>query len=210
MLKLFTTNVGSHMWQMNHEKSDSDLHSVFMMDSKDFMLGKKKKGKFTQKDSVDTTCTELNQTINQLLKGNVNYLWAVMSPIFVEEYKSALRELREIVSSNLAKNCFHSINGLAKHNIYHFVTKGDRYSDKYKKKLNVIGRSLKFGIGILTWGKCLFEKVDIKSEEELWSLKDRLNASYNNSALPDKPDPEPFEKYLIKWRLYKMKLDEII
>lgn len=208
--ELFSTNVGSHMWKMNHENSDIDVCTVYLQDSKEFILGNRPKGKQTQEGDYDYTYYELGLFIKNLIKGNVNYLWGIMSPIVIGKYKSAFEELRQIVSTNLAKNCYHSVNGLAKHNIYHFINGGDKYSAKYKKKLNVIGRTLKFGINILTWGKCMFEKVNIENDEELYVLKESLNKAYMYSSLPETPNPEPFEKYLIKWRIHKMKLDGLI
>ena len=209
-LELFRTNVGSHMWKMNRPDSDVDMCVVYMMNSKDNLLGKHIRGKQTQEGEIDTVYYELGHMINHLIKGNVNFIWAVMSPIKIQEYKSSLRELREIVMTNLSKNCFNSINGLTKHNIHHFIDKGDRYSKLYQKKLNVIGRTLKFGINLLTWERCLFDKSDIKTDDELWDLKNKLNEAYKNSSLPEKTEREPFEKYLIKWRLHKMKEDGII
>lgn len=220
MFELFTTIIGSHIWNMQREDSDVDYATVYLADSKDVLLGKKIKGKQKQDEEKDITYYELGHFISNLVKGNVNFIWAVMSPLVVGEYKSALRELREITSTNLSKNCFYSINGLAKHNIHHFITGERQWNTQsreidpnsliYKKKLNVIGRTLKFGINLLTWEKCMFEKVDIKKEEELWDLKNKLNEAFKNSSLPEKPDKEPFEKYLIKWRLYKLKKDGLI
>lgn len=245
MFELFTTIVGSHMWNMQRPDFDVDYNTVYLENSRDILLGKKISGKQTQEGIYDTTYFELGHFIHNLIKGNVNFIWAVMSPLVERKHKTALEELKEITAKNLAKNCFFSIDGLAKHNIYHFITGNknnisdlhedlelgyinkkqydkkikewksnsreiDRKSLLYKKKLNVIGRTLKFGVNLLTWGKCLFEKVDIKTEEELWELKNNLNHAFLNSVLPEKPDPEPFEKYLVKWRLYKMKKDELI
>lgn len=220
MFELFTTIVGSHMWSMERSDSDIDYATIYMQNSKDTLLGKHVRGKQTQEENLDTTYYELGHFVSNLLKGNCNFLWAVMSPIIEKEHKTALRELREITSTNLAKNCFYSINGLAKHNIYHFISavkhdkapvrEIDRESVLYKKKLNVIGRTLKFGINLLTWGKCMFQKVDIKTEEELGELKSKLNEAYKNSMLPEKPDKEPFEKFVIKYRVYKMKKEGLI
>ena len=202
MLELFRTNIGSHMWKMNHEGSDEDIGIVYMMDSRDLLLGKYPKGK-QQHDvnNQDLVYYELSTVIEQLLKGNVNFLWLTMSPVIVSEYRNALKELREVVATNLSKQSYHSIAGIAKHNIYHFIQKGDRDSAIYKKKLNLIGRTLKFGINLLTWGKCMYQKVDIQNEAELLELKTQLDQSYQSSTLPETPDPKPFEQYLIRWRL---------
>lgn len=220
MFELFTTVIGSHMWDMERPDSDTDYGTVYMIDSREVLLGKNIRGKQIRQGYDDITYYELVHFIGNLMKMNCNYLWAVMSPLIVKEHRTALRELREIVSTNLAKCSYYSIDGLSRHNIYHFITgikkdkapvrEIDRESQLYKKKLNVIGRTLKFGINLLTWGKCLFQKVDIKTEEELWDLKNKLNEAYKNSPMPEKPDPKPFEDYLVKWRLYKMKKDELI
>jgi len=224
------------MWGMEKPTSDLDINEVYIMDSRDFLLqqtrrNREYKGKETyngvERESDVQSC-DLGNCVREVLKGNVNYLWAVTSPIVVNEYRSVLRELREIAIKTIAKNCFHSINGMAEHNIYHFITgtgsrtgkvrKGekaptreiDRNSLIYKKKLNTIGRSLKFGINVFVWGKPMFEKVEITKEEELWDLKNKLNEAYTHTFLPEKPDPVPFEKFLIKWRLKKMGMDDII
>ena len=210
ILELFRTNIGSHMWGMEHPKSDIDMAVVYAMDSRDWIIGKKPRGKQVQDGMEDTTFYELDVFITHLLKGNCNYLWAIMSPIMFSKYKSAFVELRQIVATNIAKNCYYSIDGMSRHNIYHFIECGDRYSLKYKKKLNLIGRTLKFGINALLWGKYMFQKTDIKSEEELYDLKIALNNAFLNSTLPEKPDPKPFHDYLVKWRLIKMKLDGLI
>jgi len=219
-LKLFTTIVGSHMWGMERSDSDIDYATIYVANSKDILLNKQIRGKQIQNDKVDETYYELGHFISNLLKGNVNFLWAVMSPLVENEYKTSLRELREITSINIAKNCFYSINGLAKHNIYHFITGTKKWTSKnreidresllYKKKLNVIGRTLKFGINLLTWEKCLFEKVNIETEDELWELKNQLTEAYKNSMLKEEPDKKSFETYVIKWRLHKMKKEGLI
>jgi len=210
-LELFKTNIGSHIWKMNHKDSDEDISIVYAMNSRDFLLGKKIKGKqLYDVNGQDIVYYEIENVIEQLLKGNVNYIWSVMSPIIIKEYHSALKQLRQIVSANLSKSTYNSISGIVKHNIYHFIKNGDKNSQQYQKKLNFIGRSIKFGINLLTWGKCMFQKVDIKSEKELWELKNQLDIAYKNSNLPDKPNPKPFEEYLIKFRLYKLQKDNFI
>lgn len=211
MLELFKTCIGSHMWKMNHDYSDKDVAIIYIADTRDILLGKKIKGKqkYIEESDMDITYYEIGHVIRYLIKGNVNFIWAVMSPIIFNEYKSTLRQLREIVATQISKNIFHSINGLAQHNIYHFIQ--DKEKDGiYYKKLNVIARTLKFGINALIWGKYMFEKTSITTEDELYKLKEQLNNAYNTSTLPEKPNREMYERYLIKWRLFKMKLEELI
>ena len=206
-LILFETEVGSTIWKMNNEKSDLDIASCYLMNSKEMLIGKKKKGKQIQKGIIDKTLYELGMVIPQLIKGNVNYIWMITSPIVIFEKYNALKELRQIVIENLSKKTYHSINGLATHNIHHFIDGGDRESYKYRKKLNVIGRTLKFGINLLTWKKIMYEKVDIKDDNELIELKYKLDEALANSILPEEPNEKPFHDYLIKYRLKKIKMD---
>jgi predicted nucleotidyltransferase len=211
--ELFRTNIGSHIWKMNHEGSDIDVAVVYLMSSRELLLGKTVKGKQTVSMEFDYTYNELGNVIGHLLKGNCNYLWMVMAPLIISEYRSALSELKQIVVTNLAKNCYHSINGLSTHNLKHFIEQGDKKSPMYKKKLNIIGRTLKFGINLLTWNKFIFEPYNYdgpKPEYELWHLKSKLQDAYKDSNLPEKPNTEPFEEYSLKWRIYKLKKDGYI
>jgi len=253
ILELFSTEVGSRMWRMEHEHSDFDRNVVYVTDSREFLLGERMQGKQVQnkEENTDYTYYEIGMLIRGLMSGNVNYLWTVMSPICLEQYRTSFTELRDVVSTNLSKDYYRSISGFASHNMYHFITgetkskeikeiqekqktgplvlgeqfklveehvkrqqkatrEIDRESLLFKKKLNVIGRTLKFGINLLLWHKAMFEKVDIKDEKELYDLKNELDKAYVNCTLPEKPNPEPFEKYLIKWRLHKLKKDGLI
>ena len=208
-LKLFSTQIGSTIWKMTHEGSDIDIGKIDIMDSRSFLLGIRVKGKHKKKDenNLDIQTQEIGHLIDYLIKGNVNAIWVVMSPIIVSQYKSALDELREIVATNYSKETYRSINGLAKHNMYHFIDNGDPESLEYKKKLGIIGRTLLFGINLLLWEKAMFKSVNIKKSSDIDDLLDRLNKALEASTLPEKPNPKPFQDYLIKYRLLKIKLD---
>lgn len=211
-IELFSTNIGSHLWKMNHDDSDIDIGEVDIMDSRSFLLGIKVKGKHKKKDEYnrDVQIQEIGHLISYLIKGNINAIWVVMSPLKVREYHGALGELREIVAKNYSKQTYHSVRGLAKHNVYHFIEHGDRESLKYKKKLGIIGRTLMFGINLLLWEKAMFNPVSIKNAEEIDELLERLSKALEQSKLPEKCNPEPFQNYLIKYRLLKLKLDNLI
>jgi len=211
-LLFFKSCLGSHIWGMNHRYSDIDVGLVYLMNSRDVLLGKRVKPKHQLKGYHDYVCYELGHVISHLLKGNVNFLWLVFSPIIMYEYKCCLTELKKIVLENLSKNFYHSINGLANHNLHHLIEGINRkeiepYSLKFKKKLNIIGRTLIFGINLFLHERCIFEKVDINSEEEIHKMWSFFQELHEKSKLPPAPNPKPFEDYLIKWRLQKMELD---
>jgi len=92
-LELFTTIIGSHIWRMNRPDSDLDLAVVYMTDSKNVLLGESLKGSQKQKGNEDIVYYEISHVISNLLKGNCNYQWAVMSPIVKSKYKTALSKL---------------------------------------------------------------------------------------------------------------------
>ncbi len=201
MNELFKVVVGSHMWKMERPDSDIDYNIIYLAPTTDILVGKTIRGKFVQEGKTDTTYYELGEVVQQLIKGNVNYIWMVSSPIVEFEHAAAKRKLYQIFTENLSCASYHSIMGMAKHNLYHFIELGDRDSDIYKKKLNVIGRTLQFGINLLLYGKVLFEKTAITKREELDTLVIRLNEAYTSSPLPEKTNEEPFLEYLLEYRL---------
>ena len=136
---------------------------------------------------------------------NVNFVWAVMSPIIKVDKSNFLQELRQIVTDNKSKQVFWSIQGMARNNIKKFIIDGEVGSRKYKKKLNVIGRTVQFGINYLLYGKFIFEPTDIKTKEELDTLMTRFSFLHGISQYPSKPDPEPFNRFLRKVRLYTLR-----
>lgn len=209
-LVLFETNIGSHIWKMQHEESDIDLAVVYVMDSKDFLLGKRIRGKQVQTAKYDYTYYEIGHFTTQLLKSNVNYIWAVMSPIIISEYNTSLRELKRIFIKNLSKNAYYSINGLANKNLNKYIKGKDSRTAKYHKKLNIVARTLKFGINILSKGKIIFQKAEVESVKEIYQLQKQLDHAFKTSKLPEAPPSNIYDNYLVKWRKIKMRKDGLI
>jgi len=208
MTELWRTLVGSHMWGMQRPDSDEDIAIITTTSTNDVFLEQIHKTKQYKEENHDITIYELGELIRGLQSGNVNYMWSVMSPCILSQTRNSLSELRQIVSENLSKNYFKAINGMATHNMYHFILHPDKLTAvEFKKKLNTIGRSLQYGINLLLYKKALFQKVDIKDKEELDKMMLNFAEVYKNSDLPEKPSPEPFERYLLKWRMYQFRQD---
>lgn len=195
---LFVTKIGSHVWGMNTKKSDTDLFQVYVVPTKDILRGKANtKSKFIHGYNTDLAVHEVGTVVEQLLKGNLNFIIGVMSPLIVKTSKEH-QELREIVSRNLAKNCYHSIRGMAMHNYKKYVESG---KDRSEERCNKILRVLKFGVELLETGKIKFKSITSGTPNAILGWLNALDGAYNSSSLPEKPNEEEYREWLLKVRL---------
>ena len=195
---LFSTIIGSHVWNMNTAMSDTDIFEAYVASTEDILRGTANtKSKFIQKDGVDTAQHEIGKIVNQLLKGNFNFIVGVMSPI-VEKNSMELYQLSCIVEKTISKNCYGSIHGMAQHNFKKYIVSG---KDTSERRCNKILRGLKFGMRIMDGRGIKFEKVENGTEEDIGKAILMLDESFNNSKLSDKPDEEPFRDWLYQVRI---------
>lgn len=222
------STVGSHMWQMNHEGSDLDLFEVFIQDTYEILAGRwKRKGKEIKCEGpsiVEKTRFEIGHVVEQLQKGNINFLWGLASPIFGYTdlfWRIEHRRLKKMVLDNLSKNYIHSITGLVRQNLAKYFGIEVKTEDDetgfaqtascklahgefmYKKKLKLMYRTLAQGYILLKKHVIEFPSVsednaNLASLERLY--KDVIEA-YEESELPEKPDSKPFDEFLVKIRL---------
>ncbi len=234
---LFRNIVGSHMWGQKHRKSDIDKFEVYIFDTRSFMLGErhdrcKKTKVIVNGMEEETDSCEIGHVIQQLKKGNVNFLWGVMSPkrdLVTTNIDPTVFDLQKIVRENLSKATIHSIRGFAIHNLKHWYgiildkavsiegkvryfikeRKSPRLNEihtKYRKILNTCARTLGFGIKLLNEGILDFEYPrGAISTGEIILLLNELETAYKESKLPDKQDPAPFEEYLLWTRFNDLK-----
>jgi len=212
---LFTTTIGSHLWSMEHANSDTDLFQVYVASTEDILKGTANlKSIFIQKDNVDTHKHEVGKVIEQLLKGNLNFLVGVVSPIvnacyaYEEpigdgsceyEMKLPLYELQKIVKENIAKNCYHSIHGLAVGNYKKYIESG---LDNTPQRCAKVLRTLAFGITLLYTGKFEFApKTGEDGAETIIRWLGGLEQAYKSSTLPEKPNEKPFREWLYNIRM---------
>jgi len=203
----FTTIFGSDIWGMRHSKSDIDLFRVYVATTEEVLKGTANiRSKFIEEGDTDIALHEIGKVIEQLLKGNMNFIIGVMSPIVVESYNPVLlHELRDIVRENISKNCYHSIHGMAMHNYKKYVESG---FDKSERRCNKILRVLKFGQRLLREGKVVFEPVVGGTSKMIEEELKNLEVAYKNSELPEKPNEEPFREWLYNLRLYELKCSD--
>jgi predicted nucleotidyltransferase len=207
MKTLFETIVGSHAWNMQRPDSDIDIFQAYQVPTKDILSGiLRQNSHFTAGEDKDESRHEIGVVIEQLLKGNFNFVVGVCSPIVNEDKYGYLKDLREIVVSNLSKNIYHSIRGLAIHNYkkYFNPTNDIIRQEILQKKANLIVRSLLLGEAILTFEEVCFHKIKDQTEEDIQYWMKALDEAYEDSKLPELPDPTKFRDYLYKLRIQEL------
>ena len=149
MMELFVTNVGSHMWQMNHPGSDVDLFVAVLAPTKSILRGEfNDQSKVEYSGPTDRQYHELGRIVDQVLRNNWNYLSGVMSPIIVKDWPR-LTELRSLATMNYSKRAYHSIKGLAEHNYQKYII---NERDDSVKRCNTIARTIIMGSKLLREG----------------------------------------------------------
>ena len=192
------TIVGSHVWKMNHKDSDTDYFIIYKIPTHKILDGSinpRSQCKIINDD--DITLHEVGHVVNMLLKGNINFIIGVLSPLVIEQTKS-FKELQQLTRQHLSKNIYHSIHGLATSNYKKFIESG---KDNTEKKRNTIARTLNFGISILEGSGPDFAPATNWSEKEIEILIESFTITYNNSKLPEKPPEKPFRNWLLKTRI---------
>lgn len=216
---LMTTNVGSHMWKMNHAQSDTDLFHIFQQPTDDILIGKPFKQSIQKSDkserpaeTVDHSYHEIGKVLNMLEAGNVNFIWGALSPIVLTEFNPI--GLRELAMESLSQECYHSINGLATHNYRKYIYDRDRQvinpkglpDWKFAKKLKVVRRTLEFGIGILQDRGVRFDPVSDCDWRLILELIEALHEARDNSPLPKKcPNVDDMDRWILEWRIRELR-----
>ncbi len=211
MQTLWSTNIGSHAWMMNRHDSDIDIFSAYIVPSKKILDGSiKGSGSHCSGSSEageeDRVYHEIGKIIDELIKGNINFLVGTLSPIILSQHKNCLNELKEIVYKHgQTKACTHSIRGLAVHNYRKYIIGSDTARDyPIIKKCNTINRTLLFGINLMNGNGFEFNPVKDQTPGDVRELIAEFDKAVSTSPLPDKTDPEPFRQYLYGIRVKEL------
>ncbi|MHB1764914.1 MAG: DNA polymerase beta superfamily protein [Gammaproteobacteria bacterium] len=201
---LFSTVVGSHMWGMNHAKSDIDYFVCYLNNTKDILLGKQSKSIFiSDKElNIDISGHELGNVINQLKAGNYNFIIGIMSPLVINQ-SEYLNMLKIATEANMSKLIYAPINGMATQNIKKYIDSG---IDTSEKRCNVISRALQFGITLFNTGKMDFKEYTNSSPEKVKELQQELKEAFETTSLPETPpNPSMFDDILLSARSARLK-----
>jgi predicted nucleotidyltransferase len=160
MKTLFISCVGSHMWGMQNEESDIDLVLIYIAPTRALLRGERISLTVRQQitarggEIYDTLGWEIGHLINQLIKGNVNAIWYVTSPLVIKP-SSIQEELSALVQANLCRQTYHSIKGMAESQIKSEEKMAKIAGKGYKTAL----RTIDFGIKLLSEGRICFAPV---------------------------------------------------
>jgi predicted nucleotidyltransferase len=206
---LFISCVGSHMWSMQNEESDIDLVMIYIAPTRTLLRGERISPTARQQitarggEIYDTLGWEIGHLINQLIKGNVNAIWYVTSPLVIKP--SNIRdELSALVHANLCRQTYHSIKGMAESQI--------KSEEKPMENPKVAGkgyrtalRTINFGIELLTEDRICFAPVlHTPGAGEVMEKMRQLDEAYETSCLPDRPDEDAFREFLLRLRMDEM------
>ena len=129
-------------------------------------------------------------------------------------------QIRKLFLSNPSKNIYKSVNGMTRHNINKYFVQEHRsgkFNPAYlpdtkennfirRKKIGQIRRLVEFGYRVLIHEKYELKPIDVQdgSNAEVLILEQwqkDLEHAFNASDLPEKPDAEPFEEFLLDLRM---------
>ena len=206
MKTLFISCVGSHMWCMQNEESDIDLVMIYIAPTRALLRGERISSTIRQQitarggEIYDTLGWEIGHLINQLIKGNVNAIWYVTSPLIIKP-SIIQEELSALVQANLCRQTYHSIKGMAESQI-----KSEEKPKIAGKGYRTALRTINFGIMLLTEGRIRFAPVlHSPGAGEVMEKMGQLEEAYEASCLPDCPTRMLFGSFCCdcEWRRWQ-------
>ncbi len=200
---LFKTIIGSHMWGMNHINSDVDYFVCFAYDTREILRNPRalQESFFVHTAREDTHYHEIGKVVEQLLKGNLNYILGVMSPktvITTEHHK----KLKELLERYPPRNAYHSIRGFAVHS---YTNALKEESPPTEHRLNKILRVLEFGITLLKTGTYEFRAVSGATPDLIKTKLKELDEAYRKSTLNERIPEDAIRDLLLEIRLENLK-----
>ncbi len=198
------------MWGMEDLSSDHDLFCCYATPSSEYLrtgnfhpTRAAKTHQIIDWQEYDFQYMEIGHLVNLLVKGNINAIWAVCSPI-VHEDNSYLHNLIEIVKNNLSRASYASINGMA-HSQLNDVIKRAAVKDPLKSKATAC-RTLVFGSNMLEGNGLKFEPATGEfTPKRIGEEFRRLEEAKENSSLLEEVNDKEFRDFL-----FGLRMDEIV
>lgn len=224
--RLWTVRVGSHAWSMNHEDSDVDLFTAYMVPTMQILEGRESYNAHVTHDpehKLDEQRHEIKLWVDRAIDGNLNYLIGAFSDHVEFEMQRSpgldpympctdtyLEEFRKLTGAALSQRCYGSIAGTVYHNLRLIERKKLTPADpSFTKRMAGIVRTAEFGVELLTTGMPVLRPVDrqeaAKADES--TLIGRLEKARDGSPLPPRC-PEQVERSFRGW-LSRLRLAEL-
>ena len=213
LIELWITEVGSAMWGMETFASDHDYVVIFANNTRNVLIGNTMvtlpaKTNITI-PGIDKPCDisamEIGHLVHLLKKGNVNAIWAVMSPIVVTgaDNNWGLQNLQNLVRKTVSSASYPSIEGMAISQC-HDAKKRAQVRDPKKSYATAL-RTLEFGTRLFDTGEIRFDPPTSKKFNEKAVVKaiHDLRRAYGDSCprLPTTVLAKPFDDYLYNLRV---------
>ena len=205
MKTLFISCVGSHMWGMQSVESDIDLVMIYIAPTRAILRGERISPTVRQQitarggEIYDTLGWEMGHLINQLIKGNVNAIWYVTSPLVIKP-SIVQEELSALVEANLCRETYHSVKGMAESQI-----KSEEKPRIAGKGYRTALRTMNVGIALLSESRiCFAPALCTPGAEEVMEKMRQLEEAYEASRLPDRSDEDAFRELLLRLRMEEM------
>ena len=203
---LFRTNVGSHMWKMNQENSDTDIFECYILPTREILKGKIPGNHFTQDEEnrIDIQRQEISKLTSEIIKSNINYIGYIFSPIVLEGVEF-LERYRNLARKVISKQVYFSIKGMALHNYKKYQKNGVDNNDE--KAWNKIVRVLRFGTFLMETGIITFSPINGSTADTFDYWMQRLDEAERTGNLqyePKKKDVENLWEFVINERIKRL------
>jgi predicted nucleotidyltransferase len=213
------TEVGSGMWGMRELSSDHDIVVIYSDNMADFMAGRgyapnmpckhgirvKCNGGCVQGEEYDFSYMEVGHLINLLKKGNINAIWATLSPIVITT-SDLHKEISAYVGEHPTKAIIPSLDGMVMSQLSDAVKRA-KVKDR-KKNIMTAMRTVQFGLNLVRSKQYIFTPVTIScNEEDVKQSLANLKFIVKDSNICDKIPAVGLEEILLKHRMQFLKED---
>ncbi|MFA5248392.1 MAG: hypothetical protein WC415_04055 [Patescibacteria group bacterium] len=211
---LQVSETGSFMWQMqnfipdDHGTSDHDLVVIYRASTKDILKGRTinptlpcKHHIMIDNQEYDFSYLEIGHFCHQLKKGNVNIIWALLSPIIIYR-KPAVTVLRDIIQQIHTSDIVASGVGMTISQLKDATKRADVRSPE--KSLKTAYRTSQFVFNHLNTGKWQFDPVTwTVTEADVMDLIDNIKTLELNGNY----EPMPIDS-IEQW-IYQLRVVDI-
>jgi predicted nucleotidyltransferase len=206
------TEVGSGMWGMRELSSDYDIVVIYSENMADFIAGRgyTKNLPFLPhiiigEQEYDFSYMEVGHLINLLKKGNINAIWATLSPL-VFTTSDLHRDLADYLRVHPTKAIMPSLEGMVMSQLSDASKRAGVRSPE--KSIMTAMRTVRFGQNLLVKNKYLFNPVRGGFDREyVEDALSQLKLDMVASSLCDKIPPVYLENTLLKHRMIFLKED---